>query len=129
MLDKIRTAGQYNQVMALIEQFLTKATKSGGFHTLTKVESQELKRLSELAEEYEDGVLKIMPLPEPTVAIIVQQKAEEKNLTQKALAAMFGMDTTKISQILNGKRQPDVSFLKAAHEKLGLDGNMLLELA
>jgi HTH-type transcriptional regulator/antitoxin HigA len=37
------------------------------------------------------------------------------------------METTKISQILNGKRQPDVSFLKAAHEKLGLDGNLLLE--
>lgn len=129
MLDKIRTAGQYDQVMGMIEQFLSKATKTGGFHTLTKIESQELKKLSELAEEYEDSVLKIMPLPEPTIAVIVQQKAEEKKLSQKALAAMFGMDTTKISQILNGKRQPDVSFLKAAHEKLGLDGNMLLERA
>lgn len=29
--------------------------------------------------------------------------------------------------ILNGKREPDVHFLKAIHEKLGIEGNFILE--
>ena len=34
----------------------------------------------------------------------------------------------KLSKILNGKRTPDIQFLKNVHEKLGIDGNTLLKL-
>lgn len=50
------------------------------------------------------------------------------NITQYKLAALFEMSSSKISKILNGKREPDIQFLKAVHEKLGIDGNMILEL-
>ena len=60
-----------------------------------------------------------MPLP-VTINVVVQQKIKEMNITQGKLAEMFGMGSAKISQILSGKREPDVSFLKAVHEKLGL---------
>ena len=62
MIDKIRNETQYNQVMALIEKFIQKATDEGGFSALTTVEAEELDKLSILAEQYEDNVLKIMPL-------------------------------------------------------------------
>lgn len=127
MITKIRTEKQYNQIMKLIEDYLQKATNLGGFHALNQAETEELKKLSLLAEDYEDNVLKIMPL-KPSIATLVQQKLKEKNLTQRALATMFAMSTAKISQILSGKRQPDIEFLKATHEKLGVDGNLLLEL-
>lgn len=67
-----------------------------------------------------------MPLP-LTINALVQQKVTEMDITQKQLAEMFNMGTAKISQILNGKREPDVPFLKAVHEKLGIDGNFILE--
>lgn len=35
----------------------------------------------------------------------------------------------KLSQILNGKREPDVPFLKAAHQRLGIDAAFLLNHA
>ena len=128
MIDKIRNDGQYNQVMALIEKFIAKATESGGFNFLTDAEKEELNYLSLLAEQYEDNVLKIMPLP-VTISSVVQHKIKELNISQAKLAEMLGLGTSKLSQILNGKREPDVMFLKAIHNKLGISGDFLLENA
>jgi HTH-type transcriptional regulator/antitoxin HigA len=126
MIDKIRNEAQYNQVMALIEKFITKATEGGGFNSLAASEADELSQLSLLAEHYEDNVLQIMPLP-VTINSLVQHKIKELNLTQAKLAEMLGLGTSKLSQILNGKREPDVTFLKAVHSKLGISGDFLLE--
>jgi len=126
MIDKIRNEAQYNQVMALIEKFIEKATEKGGFSFLSAPEQEELGHLSALAEQYEDNVLKIMPLP-VTISSVVQHKIKEMNLTQAKLAALLGLGTSKLSQILSGKREPDVMFLKAVHNKLGISGDFLLE--
>ncbi len=126
MIDKIRNEAQYNQVMALIEKFIAKATDSGGFNFLSATEKDELGALSLLAEQYEDDVLKLMPLP-VTINSVVQHKIKELNITQVKLAEMLGLGTSKLSQILNGKREPDVMFLKAVHSKLGISGDFLLE--
>jgi len=126
MIDKIRNEVQYNQVMALIERFIEKATEKGGFSFLSGPEQEELSHLSVLAEQYEDNVLKIMPLP-VTISSVVQHKIKEMNLTQAKLAALLGLGTSKLSQILSGKREPDVMFLKAVHSKLGISGDFLLE--
>lgn len=128
MIDKIRNEAQYNQVMALIEKFIQKATDNGGFNFLSEAEKEELGYLSLLAEQYEDNVLKIMPLP-VSINSVVQHKIKEMNLTQVKLAEMLGLGTSKLSQILNGKREPDVTFLKAVHNKLGISGDFLLENA
>ncbi len=126
MIDKIRNEVQYNQVMALIEKFIIQATEGGGFNSLSESNTEELSKLSLLAEQYEDTVLKIMPLP-VTINTVVQHKIKELNLTQAKLADLLGIGTSKLSQILTGKREPDVSFLKAVHNKLGISGDFLLE--
>jgi len=126
MLDKIRNQEQYNSVMELIEKLISKATTNGGFHALSKEESTELENLSLLAEQFEDNVLKIMPLP-LTINAVVQHKINELNINQVKLAEMLGLGAPKLSQILNGKREPDVPFLKALHSKLGISGDFLLE--
>ena len=128
MIDKIRNGLQYQQVMTLIEGYIKKATDAGGFNFLPETEANELSRLSVLAEQYEDNVLKIMPLP-VTIAAVVQHKIKEMNITQAMLAEMLGLGASKLSQILKGKREPDVSFLKAVHNKLGISGDFLLENA
>ena len=62
MIDRITNNPQYDQVMILIETFIKKATDNGGLSFLSIVETQELSRLSSLPEQYEDNVLRIMPL-------------------------------------------------------------------
>jgi HTH-type transcriptional regulator/antitoxin HigA len=126
MISKIRNEAQYNQVLSLIEGFIQKATLGGGFHSLSNDETNELESLSLLAEQYEDNVLKLMPLP-LTINAVVQHKINELNINQAKLAELLGLGTSKLSQILNGKREPDVPFLKALHTKLGISGDFLLE--
>ncbi|KAA8482041.1 antitoxin component HigA of HigAB toxin-antitoxin module [Arcticibacter tournemirensis] len=126
MIDRIRNEKQYNQVMSLIENFIQKATDGGGFHSLSKKEADELERLGLLAEKFEDEVLKVMPM-RLTISSVVQAKKEELGVTQKGLASMLGISAPKLSQILSGKREPDVPFLKSLHEKLGIDGNFILQ--
>jgi len=128
MIDKIRNEAQYNQVLSLIEKIIANATDRGGFSNLLEAEKEELGQLSILAEKYEDEVLKIMPLP-LTISAVVQHKIKEMNLTQAKLADLLGLGTAKLSQILSGKREPDVTFLKAVHNKLGISGDFLLENA
>lgn len=128
MIDKIRNQGQYNQIMVLIESFIKKATDGGGFSSLSKTEADELGHISLLAEQYEDNILKIMPLP-VSICALVQHKMNELNITQAKLAELLGLNTSKLSQILNGKREPDVPFLKAVHMQLGISGDFLLENA
>ena len=48
-------------------------------------------------------------------------------MNQNGLAEILKMPASKISQILNKKREPDVPFLKGIHDNLGIDGNCILE--
>jgi HTH-type transcriptional regulator/antitoxin HigA len=127
MLDKLRNINQYNQVTKLIDLLLAKATDGGGFSSLTKKESKELETLSRLVAAYEENVLKLWPLP-ITISDVVQQKITELNITQNKLAEIFEITNSKLSKILTGKRDPDIQFLKAVHEKLGVDGNLILDV-
>ena len=67
-----------------------------------------------------------LPMPK-TIGEIVELKMFEKKLNRVSLAKVLGIGAPKLSQILNNKRDPDVPFLKAIHEKLGVDDNFILE--
>ncbi len=112
--------------MRSIEGLLDTATRKGGFHKLSKVEASMLERLSKIAEEYEDKDLKLMPIKPTTIQEAVEFKRAEKKLTRAKLAKKLGIGAPKLSQIMSGKRQPDVVFLKAVHKKLDIDAEFLL---
>ena len=126
MIDKIRTQEQYDAIMKMIEKFIQKATKMGGFHALHKQEEKELHRLTILANDFEKRSM----LPKAfqlSLNLLIQHRLEEMNINQVKLAEMLNTTGSRISKILSGKQEPDVYFLKAIHEKLGIDGNILLE--
>jgi antitoxin component HigA of HigAB toxin-antitoxin module len=127
MLDKIRTKEQYEAIMLMIEKYISKATKLGGFHALCKKDEKELERLTLMASDYE----KLNLLPNSfklSLNFIVMQRLEEMNMNQSMLAVLLNTTGSKISKILSGKQEPDINFLKAIHQHLGIDGNLLLEV-
>lgn len=126
MLNKIRSEKEYKAVMKTIETLLEKATKLGGFHTLPKEESDMLAKFSKLAESYEDNTMRLMPVKPKTIQEAVEFKMAEQKLTQARLAKKLGIGAPKLSQIMTGKREPDVVFLKAVHKKLNIDAEFLL---
>ena len=126
MLNKIRSEKEYKAVMRTIETLLEKVTKLGGFHMLPKEESDMLAKLSKLAESFEDSTMQLMPIKPKTLREAVEFKMAEQKLTQARLAKKLGIGAPKLSQIMTGKREPDLVFLKAVHKKLNIDAEFLL---
>lgn len=126
MITKIRTDKDYKVVMKSIEGLLDTATKKGGFHKLSKSEAEVLEHLSKLAEDFEDNGLQLMPIKPKTIQEAIEFKRAEKKLTRAKLAKKLGIGAPKFSQIMSGKREPDVVFLKAVHSKLNIDAEFIL---
>jgi len=82
--------------------------------------------LSKLAETYEDNTLKLMPIMPKTLQEAVEFKMADSSLPRQKLAKKLGIGAPKLSQILKGRRAPDVTFLKAVHKKLKIDAEFLL---
>ena len=126
MISRIRTEKDYKVVMRSIEGLLQAATRKGGFHKLSKAEADLLEKLSKLAEDYEDNSLRLMPVKPKTLREAVEFKRTEKKLTQAELAKRLGIGAPKLSQILSGKRDPDIVFLKAVYKKLNIDADFIM---
>lgn len=119
---KIENEKEYNAAMKKIDALMKK-----GESKLTGKEANELRTLALAAQAYEKSIYTI-PAPK-TLEGLIELKMYERKLKQKELAKLLGIGEPKLSQIMSKKRKPDVAFLKAAHKRLGIDGNILLEFA
>lgn len=116
----ISSVKEYNASMKEIDALMKKRENN-----LTAAQLKKIKAMAEAAEEYED---KYYPLPMPSsVTEMIELKMFQLKLNQEKLAKILEVGTPKLSQILNGKREPDVAFLKAAYKKLHIDPAFLLE--
>ena len=109
-----------------MNELLAIATRKGGFDHLTKNESAELNKFTQIVKNYED-VHYTIAMPQ-TVQGLIELKMFENKLKQKELAKMLNTTDTKLSEIMHNKRKPSISFLKAMNQILGIDGNLLLRL-
>ncbi|EHQ27389.1 helix-turn-helix domain-containing protein [Mucilaginibacter paludis] len=95
---------------------------------LTEADVEKLKEMTVAAERYEDEILKLKPVQQPqSLTEIVELFMYENKLSQAKLADKLGIGKPKLSQILTGKRQPDIFFLKALYNKLNIDPRFILE--
>jgi antitoxin component HigA of HigAB toxin-antitoxin module len=99
-----------------------------GEANLKPAELKKLAVMSEAAEKYEDEVLGLQPKKEPqTITEIVELKLFENKMTQAKLAEELGLGKSKVSEILAGKRKPDIPFLKGIYRVLKVDAKFILE--
>ncbi|MGN6492241.1 MAG: helix-turn-helix domain-containing protein [Agriterribacter sp.] len=121
----INSRKQYHETMLAIYVLMDK-----GEANLSVAELQKLGRMSAAAEQYEDEVLKLQPQKQPaTISELVELKLFEQKMTQARLASKIGISQSKVSEILAGKRKPDIPFLKGIHKILNLDAEFLLKHA
>lgn len=129
MITKIRTAAEYEQVMQIIEGYLQKATQGGGFQSLSPAESEELQRLSLLAETWEDSI-PVMPLRQPqSLTDMIELKMYQMKLKQKDLAELLEISPSRLSEVMNGKRKINLELAKRLHSKMNIDAEFILENA
>ncbi|MPR33067.1 helix-turn-helix domain-containing protein [Salmonirosea aquatica] len=86
-------------------------------------EGDLLEVLSLLVHEYEQKHYKIELL---TPLEALKHEMEEQGLTQSDLAKRFAMSKSTISEILNGRKQMSVRFMKYLYHDLGIPAQVLL---
>ena len=123
MKHTIENKKAYHETMVAIYNLMSK-----GEANLSATDIKKLRSMTKAAEEYEDEVLKLQVEPK-TITEMVEKKMYEQKLTQAAFAAELGLGKSKLSEILSGKRKPDVPFLKALYQKFHVDPGFLLDHA
>jgi HTH-type transcriptional regulator/antitoxin HigA len=97
-----------------------------GEDNLTTAELNRLGTLAEAAELYED-IHDPLPLPS-TLPEIIRVRMYQLHIKQNFAAKLLGISDAKFSLIMNGKQKPDIAFVKAIHEKLQVDANLILKV-
>lgn len=127
MITKIETHDQYIDVMNEIEKYLQKATYQGGFESFEKNEAEDLRRLSIMAENYEDAI-PLMPIGKPrSIVEVLRIKMMQMNLKQKDMAHKLAISESKLSDILAGKRRIDIDLAKKLHQILKIEAEFILQ--
>ena len=113
----------YHETMVNVYELMNKGEKN-----LTARELKSLAAMAKAAEEYEDKVLGLKPAKEPqSITELLEQKMYENKMTQAKLADTLGLGKSKLSEILSGKRKPDIPFIKALYKELKVDPAFLLD--
>lgn len=124
MKIEIKSKKEYHEMMVEIYNLMNNVESK-----LTKSESTNLSKMVIAAELYEDRILGLKPHKKPeTIPALVELKLFEHKMTQARLAEEMGLAKSKVSEILNGKRKADISFLKGIHKILKIDAELLLEI-
>jgi HTH-type transcriptional regulator / antitoxin HigA len=85
----------------------------------------QAKSLAEAIQSYEK---ENVSFPMPTTLIgMIELKMYEMRLKQRDLADLLGVESSRVSEYLNGKRKINIEIAKKIHEKLGIDGNFILK--
>jgi len=126
-MNSIINKKDFETAEAKMFELLQIATQKGGFNHLTTKQKSALEKYTQIVKNYEAASFTI-PMPQ-TVQGLIELKMYEKKLKQKELAKLLNTTDTKLSEIMNNKRKPSLSFIKAMNEVLGIDGNLLLKIA
>jgi HTH-type transcriptional regulator / antitoxin HigA len=123
------THDEYLDTMQEIEKYLQKTTQNGSFESLTIDETERLKMLSILAEQYEDSI-PMMPLKKPqSLSGMLKLKMVTLNIRQKEMAELLGIAESRLSEVLSGKRRVNMDLAKKLHTILKIEAEFILQTA
>ncbi len=118
----IKTEKEYAAIMARIDQLFFETTENTPTDDPRLI---ELDMLSALVEEYEKEVCPIQP---PTLAEMIVFRMNEMNLTQKDLAKTLEITAPRLSEILNGRKDPTYRQAQKIATTLNIDANIVLAI-
>jgi HTH-type transcriptional regulator/antitoxin HigA len=113
----IRTEKDYAEALKLLEQLITSDPEPDSD------ESEQLELLATLIEDYESKTLPEI-LPDPIEAI--KFRMEQQNLKAADLIPYIG-SSSRVSEILSGKRQLTLEMVRALETGLGIPAKVLIQ--
>ncbi len=79
--------------------------------------------MSDIVISYEEEHFPITP---PALADVIKSRMYEKGLTQKGLAQLIGVSTSRISDYLTGKSEPTLKIARIISQKLNIHAEVVL---
>lgn len=102
-----------------MEELLMLLTEKG---KLTVTQDKELEEISEEIAIYEEDNY---PFEVESLKEMIELRMYQRKLKQKDLALILGTTPSRISEVLNGKRQLNFELAKGLYSKLNIDPNLI----
>lgn len=122
-MAQIKTEKEYEATMARIDELLPLTW--GDNVPEDSPENIELNLLSDLVAEYEDLHY---PIAAPSLVEVLKLRMYEMGLTQKNAAALLGISSPRMSEIMHGKTEPSLSLARTMCIKMNITPEMVLGL-
>jgi HTH-type transcriptional regulator/antitoxin HigA len=119
-MTKIENEMQYDSAMRRIDELLKVVNDDTPEND---VRSVELVLLSNLVADYED---EHYPIKKPSLIEVLKLRMFEMGLSQSRLAAMLGMNQSKISEIISGKSEPTLKQARKISQTLNISPAIVL---
>jgi HTH-type transcriptional regulator / antitoxin HigA len=122
---KITNNNEFKMAFAMLDAIIAE-----GFQGIPEKEKQ-FREIAVAIEDYEDNVLKIMPLTRKpdSLSDMLRLKMFEFKYKQRDLAQLLDITPTRLSEIMNGKRKVNIDLAKRLYQKLNIDPKFILENA
>ena len=120
-MKTISTENQYQSVTNRIEELLLlvdNTTPKDNKHFV------ELDNLSDLVADYEQIHY---PVAKPSLIDTIKLRMFEMDLSQKKLAELLDISSSRVSEYLRGKREISFITAKKLHQKLNIDAEIILQ--
>lgn len=119
-MGKIKTKEEYRVICERVEELL----KVVGNDTSAQDKNYiELDLLSDLVADYEE---ENEPIEPPTLIEVIKLRMYENELSQKKLAEMLEISTSRVSEYLTGKSEPTLKVARKISKKLNIDPHIVL---
>ena len=112
----VKTATDHAWAMEQIDALMLKGD-------LPDDDARHLEVLAILVEKYEN---EHFPVELPTPVEAIEFRIDQLGINRSELASLIGFPKSRVSEVLNGKRNPSLDMMRALHEKLGIPAGVLL---
>ncbi len=68
------------------------------------------------------------PDPPAGLSVLLEMEMTRRHLPAPALAALLGVNATRLSEVLRGKRKLNLDLARRLHQRLGIPADVLLNL-
>ncbi len=113
-------ASEYNAANKRMEELLALLSDKG---KLRKRDHLELDRISDAIASYEEDHYPFQP---ETLIEMIELRMFQRKLKQKDLARLLGTTPSRISEIMNGKRDLTMDLARELYKKLNVDPKLIL---
>lgn len=127
-MKKITTETEYRSICAMMDDIIAKGTALGDMEALPQTDKDEYMRLSLLVREWEK-IHYAFPLTANPLIRTIQERMVERNLKQRDTAALLGINESRMSDILKGKRSISMRIAKRLRKELDIPVDLIIDNA